>query len=547
LATNVQNPGVEGPYYRRSDENSFRFFSKAIPPGRCHSLPPHVAEEVGLHAKVLEEITLANRAEEIASHTRPEDEKLGIGANLAYGLQHVLTMYGGIVAVPLILGQAAGLSSSDVGLLITASLFAGGLATILQTIGLPFFGSRLPLVQGVSFSGVATMIAISGNGGLGAVLGAVMAASLIGLLITPVFSRITRFFPPLVTGIVITTIGLTLMPVAARWAMGGDAQAPDFGSPANIQLAAATLVIVLLLSKLGSAAISRLSILLALLIGTIIAYFTGMADFSKVAEGPFFALPTIFHFGHPTFEIAAIVSMFIVIMVTLVETSADILAVGEIIETKVDSRRLGDGLRADMLSSLIAPIFGSFTQSAFAQNVGLVAVTGVKSRYVVATGGLFLVALGLLPVMGRIVAAVPSAVLGGAGIVLFGTVAASGIRTLSKVDHTNNMNLVIVATSIGFGMIPIASPAFYEHFPAWFATIFHSGISSAALMAISLNLIFNHLTAGNSDQQSVFVAGTERTLRYQDIARLHDGDYFLNGKLYDAKGIEVPVIPSEAH
>ncbi|MDX0483477.1 purine permease [Sinorhizobium medicae] len=490
---------------------------------------------------------MAINAEEPVASTRPEDEKLGIGANLAYGLQHVLTMYGGIVAVPLILGQAAGLDPGEIGLLITASLFAGGLATILQTIGLPFFGSQLPLVQGVSFSGVATMIAISGNGGLQSVLGAVIAASLIGLLITPVFSRITRFFPPLVTGIVITTIGLTLMPVAARWAMGGNNSSPDFGSPANIQLAAVTLVVVLLLSKLGSAAISRLSILLALIIGTIIAWFAGMADFSQVTEGPLFAFPKVFHFGYPTFELAAIASMFIVIIVTLVETSADILAVGEIIETKVDSRRLGDGLRADMLSSLIAPVFGSFTQSAFAQNVGLVAVTGVKSRYVVAMGGLFLVTLGLLPVMGRIVAAVPSSVLGGAGIVLFGTVAASGIRTLSKVDYVNNMNLVIVATSIGFGMIPIASPTFYEHFPAWVETIFHSGISSAALMAISLNLIFNHMTAGNSDQQSVFVAGTERTLRYQDIARLHDGDYFLNGKLYDAKGIEVPVIAAEAH
>jgi xanthine permease len=478
---------------------------------------------------------------------RPEDENLGIGANLAYGLQHVLTMYGGIIAVPLILGQAAGLSSSEIGLLITASLFAGGLATILQTIGLPFFGCQLPLVQGVSFSGVATMVAISGNGGMEAVLGAVMAASLIGLLITPVFSRITRFFPPLVTGIVITTIGLTLMPVAARWAMGGNSNAPDFGSMANIGLAATTLVIVLLLSKVGSATISRLSILLAMVIGTILALCLGMTDFSKVGEGPFLALPSLFHFGYPSFQIAAIVSMFIVIMVTLVETSADILAVGEIIETKVDSRRLGDGLRADMLSSLVAPIFGSFTQSAFAQNVGLVAVTGVKSRYVVATGGLFLVTLGLLPVMGRIVAAVPSAVLGGAGIVLFGTVAASGIRTLSKVDYRNNMNLIIVATSIGFGMIPIASPSFYDHFPAWFATIFHSGISSAAIMAITLNLVFNHLTVGNSDQQSVFVAGTERTLRYQDVALLHDGDFFLNGKLYDKNGVEVPIVAPEFH
>lgn len=495
----------------------------------------------------MEEITLANAEEQMAQDARPEDEKLSIGANLAYGLQHVLTMYGGIVAVPLILGQAAGLNAGEVGLLITASLFAGGLATILQTLGLPFFGCRLPLVQGVSFSGVATMIAISGNGGIQSILGAVIAASLIGLIITPVFSRITRFFPPLVTGIVVTTIGLTLMPVAAFWAMGGNKNSPDFGSPANIQLAAVTLVIVLVLSKLGSPSISRLSILLALVIGTVIAFVVGMADFSQVPDGPFFALPTIFHFGYPTFEIAAIISMFIVIMVTLVETSADILAVGEIVETKVDSRRLGDGLRADMLSSIIAPVFGSFTQSAFAQNVGLVAVTGVKSRYVVATGGVFLVALGLLPVMGRIVAAVPSAVLGGAGIVLFGTVAASGIRTLSKVDYNNNMNLVIVATSIGFGMIPIASPSFYEHFPAWVATIFHSGISSAALMAICLNLLFNHFTTGNSDQQSVFVAASERTIRYQDIAVLHDGDYFLNGKLYNAKGVEVPLIPSEAH
>ncbi|MFV3308716.1 nucleobase:cation symporter-2 family protein [Pseudomonas sp. NY15181] len=487
-----------------------------------------------------------DRSAVASSGARPEDENLGIGANLAYGLQHVLTMYGGIVAVPLILGQAAGLSPSEVGMLIAASLFAGGLATLLQTLGLPFFGCQLPLVQGVSFSGVATMIAILSSGyeggGLPAVLGAVMAASFIGFLITPVFSRITRFFPPLVTGIVITTIGLTLMPVAARWAMGGNPKAPEFGSMANIGLAAMTLVIVLLLSKLGSSTISRLSILLAMVIGTLIAAALGMTDFSRVTEGSMVAIPSIFHFGMPTFHIAAIISMLIVIMVTLVETSADILAVGEIIGTKVDSKRLGNGLRADMASSVIAPIFGSFTQSAFAQNVGLVAVTGVKSRYVVATGGLILVTLGLLPVMGRVIAAVPTPVLGGAGIVLFGTVAASGIRTLSSVDYRNNMNLIIVATSLGFGMIPIAAPSFYEHFPSWFATIFHSGISSAAIMAIGLNLLFNHLKTGNSDQQSVFVAASERILRYQDIAALNEGDYFQNGKLYDCDGKEVPLV-----
>lgn len=484
--------------------------------------------------------------------SRPEDEKLSVAANLAYGFQHVLTMYGGIVAVPLIIGQAAGLSASEIGLLITASLFAGGVATVLQTIGIPFFGCQLPLVQGVSFAGVATMVAIvtsaeTGEAGIQVVLGAVMAASLIGFLITPIFSRVTRFFPPLVTGIVITTIGLTLMPVAARWAMGGNSKAPDFGSMGNIGLAGLTLLIVLLLSKVGNATISRLSILLAMVIGTGVAWALGMTDFSRVVEGPIMALPEIFHFGWPIFSIAATLSMFIVIIVTLVETSADILAVGEILDTKVSSRRLGDGLRADMASSILAPVVGSFTQSAFAQNVGLVAVTGVKSRYVVATGGLILITLGLLPVMGRVIACVPPAVLGGAGIVLFGTVAASGIRTLSKVDYQNNINLIIVATSIGFGMIPIAAPEFYHQFPTWFETIFHSGISSAALMAIALNLMFNEFKAGNSNQMSVFAEGTERIIRHHQIAELHDGDYIQNGKLFDAEGNEVKVVPAATH
>ncbi|KAB2677365.1 purine permease [Brucella tritici] len=483
--------------------------------------------------------------------SRPEDEKLSVAANLAYGFQHVLTMYGGIVAVPLIIGQAAGFSPTEIGLLITASLFAGGVATVLQTIGIPFFGCQLPLVQGVSFSGVATMVAIvtssqTGEAGLQVVLGAVIAAAVIGLVITPIFSRITRFFPPLVTGIVITTIGLTLMPVAARWAMGGDSNSPEFGSMANIGLAGLTLVIVLVLSKMGNATISRLSILLAMVIGTFIAWALGMTDFSRVGEGSMVALPEVFHFGMPVFSLAATLSMFIVIMVTLVETSADILAVGEILGTKVDSRRLANGLRADMLSSILSPIVGSFTQSAFAQNVGLVAVTGVKSRYVVATGGLILITLGLLPVMGRVIACVPPAILGGAGIVLFGTVAASGIRTLAKVDYENNINLIIVATSIGFGMIPIAAPQFYHHFPTWFETIFHSGISSAALMAIALNLMFNEIKLGNSNQMSVFAEGTERIIRHHNISELHDGDYFLNGKLYDAKGNEVRVVAAAA-
>lgn len=229
-----------------------------------------------------------------------------------------------------------------------------------------------------------------------------------------------------------------------------------------------------------------------MVIGTGIAWALGMTDFSRISEGPLMALPEIFHFGWPIFSIAATLSMFIVIIVTLVETSADILAVGEILGTKVNSRRLGDGLRADMASSILgrSPVAAHSTQRLCAQNVGLVAVTGVKAVMWWQQAGLFSSRSAFLPVMGRGLLPVSPSVLGGAGIVLFGTVAASGIRTLSKVDYHNNINLIIVATSIGFGMIPIAAPDFYHHFPSWFETIFHSGISSAALMAIALNLMF---------------------------------------------------------
>jgi len=472
--------------------------------------------------------------------TRPEDERMPFGATLGYGLQHVLTMYGGIIAPPLIIGQIAGLSQADIGVLIAACLFMGGLATILQTVGIPFFGSQLPLVQGVSFAGVATMGAIVTNGGgLPAVFGSVIAASVLGLLITPLFATVIRFFPPVVTGVVITTIGLTLLPVAAGWAMGSDSSADSYGSPDNLLLAGITLVVVLVLSKVPIGAISRLAILLAIVIGTIIAAILGRVDFSSVSDGPIFAFPSVFAFGLPTFEIAAIISMFIVILVTLTETTADILAVGEIVDTKVDKRRIADGLRADMLSSAVSPVFGTFTQSAFAQNVGLVAITGVKSRFVVAAGGGVLVILGLLPVLGRVVGAIPAPVLGGAGIVLFGSVAASGIRTLAKVDYRGNMNLVIVATSLGIGMLPIAAPTIYDQMPSWFVTIFHSGISSAAVAAILLNLLFNHLGTRAGKDASALAAAPTRAIPVQYLGAFEDGDKIVDGKIVDREGNEV--------
>lgn len=480
-----------------------------------------------------------------AVERRPEDEKLPLGSYLAFGLQHVLTMYGGIIAVPLIMGGAADLPPGEIAILVASCLFIGGLSTILQSVGIPFFGSKLPLVQGVSFASVATMGAIAAGGGLPAVFGSVIGAGILGLVVAPFFAKIVRFFPPVVTGVIITTIGLSLLPVAARWA-GGNKQFddPTFGQPADIGLAVFTLLVIIALSKVGVGFLSRLSILLAIVIGTIVAAVLGMADFSRIGDGAILAVPTPFHFGAPTFGVAAIISMFIVILVIMTETTADIIAVGEVIGTKVDSRRIADGLRADMLSSAVAPVFNSFPQSAFAQNVGLVAISGVKSRFVVTAGGGILLVLGLFPVVGRIIAAVPYPVLGGAGIVLFGTVAAAGIRTLATVKYEGTMNLILVAVALSFGLLPVVAPPIYDHFPEWFSTIFHSGISSAAVMAVLLNLVFNVWTKGTPEQPSVFVEGTTRVLNSEQVALLREGDTVRDGHVYDADGEEVPVATS---
>lgn len=425
---------------------------------------------------------------------RPEDRRYPLGKTFAWGMQHVLTMYGGIIAPPLIIGSATGLSAVDIGLLITAALFVSGVATLLQSLGLPGFGARLPLVQGVSFASVSTLVGIaSGSGGLPVVAGAIIGSALFGLLIAPFFAHVIRFFPPLVTGTVITVIGLSLMPVAARWAMGGNAKAADWGAPENIGLAALTLGLVLLFSKVGGGGLKRLAVLLAMALGTLLAAALGKADFSGVMAGNFFALPGVLSFGLPQFDLAAILSMVLIVLVLLTETTAGLVAIGEIVGTPVDEKRIARGLRADMLTSALSPLFNSFPQSAFAQNIGLVAMTGIKSRFVVAAGGVILILLGLLPVLGRVIAAIPMPVLGGAGVVLFGTVAASGIRTLAKVDYRDNMNLVIVATAIAFGTIPVVMPGFYDRFPGWVQTLLHSGISAACLASVLLNALFNPL------------------------------------------------------
>ena len=361
-----------------------------------------------------------------------------------------------------------------------------------------------------------------GTAGLRAIFGALLLSGLAGFLIAPIFTRLLRFFPEVVTGTVITIIGVSLLPVAIRWAGGGTpGVTPSFGAPKNIALAAITMVIIVLIYRFLPAFLSRVAILLGLVLGTVVAIPFGLTNFSRIADASVFQLTTPFHFGAPIFAVGATISMFIVMLVIMTETTADILAIGEVVGKPADRQQVTNGLRADMLATSVAAVFNGFSVSAFAQNVGLVAITGIKSRFVVAVSGGILVFLGLFPVLGALVALVPLPVLGGAGLALFGTVAASGIRTLSRVDFSGNANIVIVAFAIGMGIIPIAVPTFYDQFPEWFQVIFDSGITAAAITAVLLNIVFNIVGRSAEDEAPIFAeAPAPASISHADEARL---------------------------
>ncbi|MFJ6567525.1 nucleobase:cation symporter-2 family protein [Streptomyces sp. NPDC091292] len=423
----------------------------------------------------------------------PVDEVPPLRQLTAFGLQHVLAMYAGAVAVPLIVGGAMKLPPADLAYLITADLLVCGIATLIQCVGLWRFGIRLPIMQGCTFAAVSPMVLIgTTGGGLPAIYGAVIVTGLAMMLLAPVFGRLLRFFPPLVTGTVILIIGVSLLPVAGNWAAGG-AGSPDFGAPRNIGLAALVLVVVLAVQRFAPPFLSRVAVLVGIVVGVLVAIPAGFTDFGGVGDADWLGVSTPFHFGAPTFHGAAIVSMLIVGLVAMVETTGDFIAVGELTDRPVKPRALADGLRADGLSTVLGGVFNTFPYTAYAQNVGLVGMTRVRSRWVVAAAGGMLVLLGLLPKLGAVVAAIPAPVLGGAGLVMFGTVAASGLRTLARVDFRDNHHLTVVAVSVAVGVLPVGVPEIYAKFPDGFQTVMDSGISAGCVTAIALNLLFNHL------------------------------------------------------
>ncbi len=458
----------------------------------------------------------------------PVDEVLPAPRLAALGLQHVLVMYAGAVAVPLIIAGALGLAPEQRAILINADILACGLASLVQSIGFPGVGIRLPVMMGVTFASVAPMLAMinaakeagganfSSVAVLTTIYGAVAAAGVFAIVVAPFMSRLLRLFPPVVTGSIILVIGLSLMRIGVGWVEGpftvpnvvdgvfkGMIPNPNRDALDGFALSLIVLLVILAVTKFGKGFIANIAVLIGIVVGAIIAALAGKMEFGAVAKASWLGVTVPLQFGFPDFQIAPILTMCVVMIVVMIESTGMFLALGEMTGKKIGPDELSAGLRADGVGTIIGALFNAFAYTSFSQNVGLVGVTGVRSRFVTAAGGAILIALSLVPKLAAIVGAIPVEVLGGAGLVMFGMVAATGVRILSAVDFkTNRNNLFIVAIAVAFGLLTLIAPGFFKNFPTALRPILDSGIILTTIVAVALNAYYNGLGAqGEAEAQ----------------------------------------------
>ncbi|MCR9020212.1 xanthine permease, partial [Bacillus paranthracis] len=364
------------------------------------------------------------------------------------GMQHMLAMYAGAIIVPLIVGGGLGLNQKELTYLVSIDLLMCGVATILQALSNRFFGIGLPVVLGCTFTAVGPMIAIGKQYGVSSIYGAIIAAGLFVVIFAKLFGKLVKLFPPVVTGSVVTVIGVTLVPAAIN-DMAGGVGSKDFGSLENLALAFGVLLFIIIMYRFFDGFIRSISILLGLLFGTIVAAFMGKVSLQAVGEADWFHGIQPFYFGTPTFELTPIITMILVACVGIVEATGVYFALSDICNKKIGEKELTKGYRAEGLAMVLGGIFNAFPYTTYSQNVGLVQLTGVRNRVIIYTCGGMLIVLGFIPKIAAITTIIPKSVLGGAMLAMFGMVMAYGIKMLSSVDFGRQENLLIVACSVG--------------------------------------------------------------------------------------------------
>ncbi len=411
------------------------------------------------------------------------DDKPKMMTRIILGFQNIFAAFGGIIAVPLVICSALGLDAKTSTQVLSATILASGLATIIQSRGIWKIGARVPTIMGTDFTFVAPALSI---GSMPGIIGATIIGSIVEVVLSFFIKPLLKLFPPLVTGTVVCLIGLTLIPVSMDWAAGGSGSA-DYGSLRNIAIAMIVMIITILLNRYGKGIISSASILIGMIVGYIICIPLGMVDFTTVKEASWIAFPNIFKYG-VDFDVNNIIAFIPAYIVTTIETVGCLSSICEVSGVKAEDKVIGRGVLSDGIGSAVAGALGTFPNTTFSQNVSLIPLTRNASRSVAIMAGIILVGLGVLPKFAALINIMPSPVLGGVGIVMFGTIAAAGIRTLSNIK-INNRNLLIIATSIGLGLGVTFRPEFVANLSKALNMIFSSGISTGTIVALILNKV----------------------------------------------------------
>ncbi|GAJ27263.1 xanthine permease [Liquorilactobacillus sucicola DSM 21376 = JCM 15457] len=418
------------------------------------------------------------------------EKNVSNGKAAILGLQHLLAMYSGAIAVPLLIGTALKFNSTQMTYLVSIDIFMCGLATLLQLLRNRYFGIGLPVILGCAIQAVGPLKMIGKEFTIGTMYGAIIVAGVFVFLIAGQFSKIKKLFPPVVTGSLITVIGLTLIPIAVQNIGGGDAASKSFGELHNVLLGFITILVILIIQVWGKKFISTISVLLGLVAGTLIASMMGLVSLAPIVDASWFRIPQPFYFGAPHFEWSSSITMIIISLVSMVESTGVFFALGDVLNKQVTAADLKRGYRAEGMAAILGGVFNTFPYTTFSQNVGLLQLSGIKTKKPIYWSAGLLMLMGLLPKIGAVATIIPTPVLGGAMLVMFAMISVQGMRMLLKVDFSDQKNLLIVALSIGLGLGVAVYPEVFQFFPKTLQLLLGNGIVVASLVSVLLNVIF---------------------------------------------------------
>ncbi|MEZ9405493.1 nucleobase:cation symporter-2 family protein [Vibrio sp. 10N.286.48.F5] len=445
------------------------------------------------------------------------------GLTFLLALQHMLASIGGIVAVPLIVGASIGLPNTEIVSLINAALLASGIVTVAQCLGFGPVGIRLPVVMGSSFAFLGVAISIGNEGGVAAIMGSALIGSFVVIGASFYMDKVRKLFPTVVSGVVVTLIGLTILPVAMNWVGDSPANTEQFATLPKLFLALVSLGIVIGVSVYCKGAVAASAIVIGLAGGYIVALSLGMVDLEQISSAAWVGGPEPFKYGF-TFSASAIISMSLVYIVVIAEATGDFMALGNNCQTQVSGKDLKRGLLGDGLGSTLSSILTAMPLASFSQNVGIVGITGVASRYVVAATGGLLILGGLFPKLAAIAVTIPKPVLGGVGFVMFGMIAYAGIRMLIKAADTKR-NALVICVGLASGLAVTFEPRLLQHLPHDLANFLHSGITTGTIMTVVLNLVLPK--SSRAEEQEALAesqAQVELEMKEQAEEELHSNE-----------------------